>query len=95
MAVLYLTGRASYPLAEIYFDRPLEVMLPYGAGEIKPADLAQLAFRDDDAALVLFDTIYPQLEGLYGERTARRVESLTQGLERIYRGEDGAIYDQP
>lgn len=93
-AVFFLTGHRSYPLAEIYRDRPLETFTAYGEGDLTQ-DEAQRLFRREGAALVLFDSIYSQLESLYGERTAERVASLVRGLEMSFQGEDGAIYYYP
>ncbi len=93
-AILFLTGRHSYPLAEIYYDQPLAEFTRYGDGDLTQ-DEAQRLFRQDGAALVLFDSIYSQLEGLYGERLDARVSSLVQGLEVSFRGDDGAIYYYP
>lgn len=94
MAVLYLTGRVSYPLAEIYFDRPLEQFSVYGQGSL-PGDPAQRLFYEDQASLVLFDTLSDQIEALYGERTEERARRLTEGLQAVFRGADGAIYVNP
>ena len=95
MAVLFLTQRPAYPLAEIYYNQPLEQFSAYGQGEIPAADRGQLAFRDNGALLVLFDSIGSQLSGLYPARTTERIETMTRGLQLVFRGEDGAIYRAP
>jgi hypothetical protein len=90
MALLYLTDRRSYPLAEIYFDEPLPVFTTYG--DSPDADQGQALFVNDGAYLVLFDSIYNQFEGLYAQQSTERVEKLTDGLQLIYQGADGAVY---
>jgi len=94
MAVYYLTGRRAYPLAEIYLDEPLQEFSRYGDGDLEE-DEAQLIFRTQRAELALFNSITAQLETLYGSRTEDRVRALTEGLEVVFRGEDGAIYRYP
>lgn len=93
-AILFLTDRLSYSFAEIYRDKPLTEFTTYGDGDLD-SDEAQRFFREDGAAFVLFDTIYSQIEGLYGDRTEERVLSLTQDLKNFYHGEDGGIYYYP
>lgn len=89
-ALLYLLGRASYPLAEIYRETPLQSFTSYGNGDLT-GDKAQQYFRKG-AALVLFDSIDDQLQSLYGDRTDERISSLVNGLHRAFRGSDGGIF---
>jgi len=90
-ALLFLTGRRAYPLAEIYQNQPSAVFSRYGDGG---DDEGQQAFRQG-AYLVLFDTIENQLEPIYAQRSAGRVTALTDGLQLVQRGTDGAIYLYP
>ncbi len=76
MLVLLWTGRAAYPLKEIYLDQPLAEFSKYGEGELTN-DKGQQLFRQNRATLVLFDTISDQFYGLYGEQTQERVQVLT------------------
>ncbi len=94
MAVLYLTGRVSYPLAEIYANQPMDEFTAYGES-IPDGDEAQAKFASGDAVLVIFDSLETQLTGIYGEQTAERLEMLTSGLEPVTVQEDGAIYRMP
>ena len=94
MAVLFLTGRIAYPYAEIYLDKPLAVYSEYGNGDLS-TDTAQRLFRERKAALVLFDSLSSQLESIYGEATADRIQKLTGGLQVSYKGSDGVIYYYP
>ncbi len=94
MALLYLTGRTSYPLAEIYANRPLEPFSVYGQGDLTN-DPSQQMFQDGKAGLVLFDTLKEQIQGLYGDQTDKRINTLTEGLKVVFRGADGAVYALP
>ncbi len=94
MAVLFLTGRTAYPYAEAYLDKPLAVYSQYGSGDLS-SDKAQLLFHEKKAVLVLFDSLSSQLESIYGDQTAQRIEKLTDGLQVSYKGSDGAIYYYP
>jgi hypothetical protein len=89
--ITYLTGRAAYPLAEIYQDEPQVVFKSYGQGDLS-RDTAQRLFHEQGAALALFDSIQGQLADLYGARANERLISLTQGLRIGFKGSDGAIY---
>ena len=90
-AMLFLTGRLTYPLEEIYKPAGLDEFSTYGSGDLTD-DESQRLFKDNGAALVLFDTIDDQLLGLYADRTAERISSLVDGLYRAYRGADGGIF---
>jgi hypothetical protein len=94
MAVLYLTGRATYTMAEIYDDQPLDTFTRYGEGDIAE-DNSEKLFREDGASLVLFNSIYAQMEGAYGDRTEAWATTLTDGLKKTHQGNDGAIYQYP
>jgi hypothetical protein len=93
MALYALTGRNAYPFAEVYFDEPLTEFTRYGEG--KNPSAGENLFVQREAYLVLFDSIYTQYEGLYTDQSENRVEVLTNGLELIYQGEDGIIYQYP
>jgi hypothetical protein len=93
-AVLFLTGRTAYPLAEIYSDKPLPVFSRYGDGVLK-TDNGQRLFKEVHAPLVLFDTITDQMASIYGDQTDERVKALTNGLRQAFKGDDGAIYYYP
>ncbi len=92
MAVLYLAGRAAYPLAEIFADAPQVLDARYGSSADDPG---QALFARGEAALVLFDSIAIQFESIYGGRTPERIEAFTAGLEPVFKGEDGAVFYSP
>jgi len=53
-------------------------------------------FREQGAALVLFNSIAAQLAGRYGEQAAEaRLAELTQGLELFARLDDGQVFFYP
>lgn len=96
MLVLFWTGRAAYPLKEIYQAEPSVEFYRYGDGwDMK--DAGQVLFRDGKSYLVLFDTLPDQLWEIYGEQTPERVKVLTEGLYTVFDGNDGGIfsYDEP
>ena len=90
-AVFYLTGRAAYPLMEIYNNEGLSQFLAYGQGDLANDD-GQRLFVEESVPLVLFDTIDEQLSGLYSDQTDARISALVTGLYRVFRGEDGGIF---
>jgi hypothetical protein len=94
MALLYLTGRTAYPLAEIFADKPQALNARYGSNP-QPEDKGQKIFAEDGAPLVLFDSIATQFESIYGEKTEQRIQALTGGLEKAFQGKDGAVYYAP
>lgn len=94
--LLYATGRAAYPLEEPARGVPLPDFPRYGDGDLTD-DLGQQLFRQGDALLVLFNTIYEQYEPLYGDQAVQRVEALKDGLECLHESLQGVIlrYPQP
>lgn len=88
-AIMYLAGRPAYALQEIYQSQPLpEPFGAYGSG----SDPAQVVFREQGGALVLFNANLHEDFSIYGERMEERLAALTTGLYPYYQGEDGAIY---
>jgi hypothetical protein len=88
-AVLFFTGKAVYPIMEFYELYPQTHMTSFGESE---EDEIQRLFREEGAALILFDTVLDQLAGLYGDRALIRAEILTQDLFPYFTGSDGAIF---
>ena len=93
-ALLFLTGRNVYPYKEIYFNEPVTEYSLYGEGDLK-SDEGQSLFRKEGAAFVLFDSIHSQMNEIYGNETEKRITSLTEGLNKSYRGADGTIFFYP
>lgn len=87
--LLFYTGRTSYEIPElIYSNYPLEFSR-YGDN---PNDQAQRLFRENKAALVLFDDIYFQFERLDDSNAHERLEAFIQGLYVFSDYADGTIY---
>jgi 4-amino-4-deoxy-L-arabinose transferase-like glycosyltransferase len=88
-ALLFLTGRATYPVLEFYELHPRSQMTTFGELE---EDEIERKFREEEAALVLFFTMREQLSEIYGERAFMRAEILTRGLYPHFIGSDGAVF---
>jgi hypothetical protein len=91
MLVLFWTGRTCYPVKEIYINEPYQTFSRFGDGDLSN-DPGQNLFRQNEATLVLFDTITEQFADIYGDRTTERVTAFTSGLHLMYSGNDGGIY---
>ena len=90
--VLFYTGHPAYDISEL-MDAELQDITNRFGDDL--SDPAQKAFRENGAALVLFDSIFWQLEHLYGTQTSQRMEYLTRGLSLYAQEEDGAVYFYP
>lgn len=95
-ALMFLAQRKPFALAEIYRSTPLDAsaFTRYGDGNAE-GDPAEALFHSGEAQLVLFDTLDAQLEGIYGQQTAARINALVDGLTPVFEGEDGTIYVYP
>ena len=93
-AILWLTGRASYPIAEIYVDNAMDEFVKYGDGELVN-DSSEEMFRNGEAVFVQFDSLASQVTGLYGERSEEWAAALVDGLDVVFSGQDGGIYRYP
>ena len=91
-AIMFLVDRPAYPLQEIFSDQPpsspLASFLSYGQGD----DTSQRVFREQGAALVLFNESLRDDFSIYGDRLDERLAALVQGLHLYYHHQDGAIY---
>jgi hypothetical protein len=90
-AIVFLTGRLSYTFKESYSNEPLQTFTAYGEGDLE-GDEGQAAFKENGAALVLFENVQSQLHGLYDYRTEERMNVLLGGLYHAFSGPDGDIY---
>ena len=87
-AIMLLADRSPFELPELESHAPLPIDMAFGDGSTR----AERAFREEGAALVLFDTVRWQMAPVYGESTSQRLGSLVDGLF-LYRDlEDGSIY---
>jgi hypothetical protein len=87
--VLFYNDHPAYDISELTNDAPLKRFTRYGDD---PTDPAQIAFRENGAALVLFNSSFWQFKRLYGDQTSKRMEDFIQGLDLFAQLEDGAIY---
>jgi 4-amino-4-deoxy-L-arabinose transferase-like glycosyltransferase len=92
VAILLYTDRYAYDLPHVFSEQPAEMNTRFG-DDI--SDGANTIFREDGAALVLFDSIFRQLEPLYSDRTRAKIEAFTEGLDIFIESSDGAIYFYP
>jgi hypothetical protein len=84
------TNRPAYDLPELKRKQPLEKYTCFGED---PDDEVQRAFREEGAALVLFNqTLYEQFNQIYQRQTEERLEALTGCLTPFFESLDGAIY---
>jgi hypothetical protein len=89
--VFFLAGRPCYDLVSSLADagHPAPVT-PFGTNSSDPN---QVLFREQDAALVLFDLgIHEQLRGIYAVDPTETLRRLTGGLQVVVRVQDGAIF---
>ena len=87
-AVLFYTNRPAYDTSELTGDKPRS-FTRFGDD---PTDPAQIEFRDNGAALVLFNTSLWQFKRLYADQATKRMDYFTRGLYLYAQLEDGAIY---
>ena len=92
VVVLLYTDRYAYDLPQLYSFQPFEKNARVG---VDRSNHTAAIFREDGAALVLFNSIFKQLEPIYHDRTKSMVETLIEGLDVVFESTDGAIYFYP
>ncbi len=92
VVVLLYTDRYTYDFPYQYSQQTDGLSTRFGED---CSDPTAVIFREDGAALVLFNTIYDQLAPFYHDQTRFKVESLIEGLDVIFESTDGAIYFYP
>lgn len=92
VAVLLYTDRYAYDLPQLYSLQIDEKDVRFGDDSSEPT---AAIFREEGASLVLFNTIFHQLEPVYHDRTRVKVETLIEGLDVVFETSDGAIYFYP
>jgi len=91
-AVMLWLDRPAYDFKLPAVDQPGSALDRFGDG----ADELEWIFREQGAALVLFNSISAQLAGSYGEEGAgTRLADLTRGLQLFAKSEDGVVYFYP
>ncbi len=91
-AVMFLAGRPAYDLPEIIRNEPVTSSRRFGEDASIPAERL---FRKQEAILVLFHSLYWQLEPLYGSGTEERISAMTEGLTIEVETADATIYRWP
>jgi hypothetical protein len=91
-AVMFLADRSAYDLPEIIQKEPVAAFRRFGEDVTIPAERL---FREGKAVLVLFDSLYWQLEPLYGSGTEERIRAMTEGLALEHGTSDARIYSWP
>jgi len=87
--ILFYTGRPAYDISELLDREPQDITIRYGDN---PNDPVQKTFRENGAALVLFNSSFWQFRQLYGDQSTARLEYLIRGLSLYAQTYDGAIY---
>jgi len=90
--VLFYTGRPAYDISELVDKEPQNITARYGDD---PYDIPQKVFRENGAALVLFNSKWSQFQQLYGDQSIPRLENLTRDLSLYAQIADGEIYFYP
>jgi len=90
--VLLYTGRPAYEISELVDREPQDITNRYGDDLNDPA---QIAFRENGAALVLFSSSIWEFQQLYGDQASHRLENFTRGLFLYAHTADGLIYFYP
>ena len=91
-AVALLAGRPAYDLPELVDLRRRLLGARFGDN---PDDPIERMFRDRGAALVLFDSLYWQLDRIYPGKGGDRLSGITAGLAVSGESRDGKIYLYP
>ena len=90
-AMMFLLDRPSYDVPELLRGEAQSEFLRFGDGKAGEERI----FREDGAALILFDSVYWQLRGVYDEQAGTRLASMIDGLVQYADLSDGAIYFYP
>ncbi len=88
-AILLYANRPAYRIPEIVQKKKYEQFSSFGED---PEDRIQQIFRTEGAALVLFDTVYWQLNDFYYHQADERLEAFTKDLYLYMKTDDGEIY---
>jgi hypothetical protein len=88
-AIILWADRRAYRIPELWNRTYVEPFTPFGAD---PDDPVQEIFRDQGAALVLFNTVYWQFWVIYAGKADERWEAFVDGLYPYVKVADGTIY---
>ena len=90
-AIMFYLDRAAYDIPELLRGERVVDFPRFGDGDFGEERI----FREERAALVLFDSAYWQFRAVYDQDTDQRLQRLTEGLELHADLADGAIYFFP
>ena len=88
-AIILWADHRAYRIPELWDRTYVEPFKPFGAD---PDDPVQEIFRDQRAALVLFDTVYWQFWEIYEGKADQRWDVFVEGLYPYIEATDGTIY---
>ena len=88
-AIKFFTGRSAFGILELEDHIRLDVFHAFGEDV---SDEVQKIFREEGAALVLFNRTLWKFQEIYSWNTAARWAALIEGLYPYHEGLDGAIY---
>lgn len=91
-ALLFLLNRITWPMHEVYVNRPDEDFYTYESLNSQDTDAGRSAFQRGEALLVVFDTFEDQMRDIYGQDTQKRIEALFKNLKVVADTDDGVIY---
>ena len=92
-AILFFTGKLGLEVKELSLAEPLPEFTRFGDD---PSDEIQAQFREQGAALVLFQpAFYWKMHDLYRDQTDERIAEFTRGLILYGKYADGEIYFYP
>ena len=87
--VQLFVGRPAYPIQEFFGQAGMEQYLPFGSDQ---QDEAQVAFREEGGALVLFWMVQSEFTGLYGDQADERYSQFIKGLYLVFDSPEGKVY---
>jgi 4-amino-4-deoxy-L-arabinose transferase-like glycosyltransferase len=87
--IQYYVGRPAYPIQEFFSVAGTDQYLPFGSDQ---QDAAQVAFREEGGALVLFWMVQSEFTGLYGEQADERYSQFIKGLYLAFDSPEGKVY---
>lgn len=90
-ALMFHLDRPAYDVPELIRAEAQLISARFGDGETGEERI----FREEGAALILFDSVYWQLRGVYDQNADARLDAMTEGLEVFAELSDGAIYFYP
>jgi hypothetical protein len=88
-AMLLWINRPAYRVPELWTRLRVEPFTYFGEN---PDDLVEKIFREQGAALVLFDSVLTQFNAMYGDAAEQRMEAFVDGLFPYAETGDGTLY---